>query len=510
MLVRQDQQRDSKRSRNGLSRIDLLSSVPAVSVPVVRQLAGAEWVQGGDVHLVSRDAPDGRVYCRLAAATEAEVGRAAETAQLAFQRWRRAPSLARSRALVRVSEALVARTGEIANDIVRETGKPVAQAEGEVARAADVLFHYAAIAANESGRALTRYTPRATGLELFEPIGPAAVLTSWNMPIQLLAIKAGAALAAGCTVVIKSALQAPLAAVHFVKAILEAGIEPGCAQLVHGDASVAIALLRRSEIRIVSITGRDASGEGVMRLAANDLKPLVLELGGKSANIVFPDADLDRAAAGAVAGIARNQGAACTAGSRILAHSDIFTELRARICDRLRELVVGDPYERVTEMGALRSRDAYDLMRKTLNGALERGGCVYGGESISVPGRSGAYVRPALIEGLSPNDRINRSELFVPVATITPFRHEEEAIALANDSRYGLAAGVWSSDSQLLQRMWESLDVGVVFVNSYHRVDGLPYRTAGRKRSGFGSEVGIDGVQEFLVPKSVQLGSQLT
>jgi acyl-CoA reductase-like NAD-dependent aldehyde dehydrogenase len=477
---------------------------PVVPVPVVRQLAGADWAQGGDIHMVSRDAPDGNIYCRLAGATEEEVGRAAEMAQLEFQRWRRAPSLARSRALVRVSEALVARSREIADDIVRETGKPVAQAEGEVARAADVLFHYAAIAANESDRAVTRYSHRATGLELFEPIGPAAILTSWNMPIQLLAIKAGAALAAGCAVVIKSALQAPLSSVHFVNAILEAGLEPGCTQLVHGDAGVAIALVRRPEIRIVSVTGRDASGEAVMRLAADDLKPLVLELGGKSANIVFPDADLDRAAAGAVAGIARNQGAACTAGSRILAHRDIFPELRDRICHRMRKLVVGDPFNRVTEMGALRSREAYEVMRKTLAGAPERGGCVYGGERVVVPGRSGIYVRPALIEGLSPNDWLNRSELFVPVATITPFRDEQEAIALANDSQYGLAAGVWSNDSNLQQRMWESLDVGVVFVNSYHRVDGLPYGTAGRKRSGFGS--GVDGAQEFLVPKSVQIG----
>jgi aldehyde dehydrogenase (NAD+) len=506
MLVKDDPQRDAKPAQNGWSRVDLAASAPAIPVPVVRQLAGTEWAQGSDVHLISRDAPDGSIYCRVAAATEEEVGRAAQTAQLAFQRWRRASSLVRSRALVRVSEALVARSREIADDIVRETGKPVAQAEGEVARAADALFHYAAIAANESDRALTRYTHRATGLLLFEPIGPAAILTSWNMPIQLLAIKAGAALAAGCTVVIKSSLQAPLCSVHFVNAILEAGLEPGCAQLVHGDAAVASALVRRPEIRIVSLTGRDASGEAVMRLAANDLKPLVLELGGKSANIVFADADLDRAAAGAVAGIARNQGAACTAGSRILAHRDIYPELRDRVCDRLRKLVVGDPYDLLTEMGALRSRETYDVMHRALDGALERGGCVYAGEPVVVPGRGGIYVRPALIEGLLPNDWVNRTELFAPVATIMPFCHEEEAVMLANDSHYGLAAGVWASDRQLLQRMWQSLDAGVVFVNSYHRVDGLPFGTAGRKRSGFGSEVGVDGVQEFLVPKSVQIG----
>jgi acyl-CoA reductase-like NAD-dependent aldehyde dehydrogenase len=506
MLVKHEPERVKKTSHNGWSQADPVASAPAVPVPVVNQLAGSEWAQGSDMHLISRDAPDGSVYCRVAATTEEEVGRAAQMAQLAFQRWRRAPSLERSRALVRVSEALVARSREIADDIVRETGKPGAQAEGEVARAADALFHYAAIAANESDRGLTRYTHRATGLLLSEPIGPAAILTSWNMPIQLLAIKAGAALAAGCTVVIKSALQAPLSSVHFVNAILEGGLEPGCAQLVHGDASVAIALLRRPEIRIVSVTGRDATGEAVMRLAADDLKPLVLELGGKSVNIVFPDADLDRAAAGAVAGIARNQGAACTAGSRIVAHRDIFPELRARICNRLRKLVVGDPYDRRTEMGALRSRETYDLMRQTLDGAQERGGCVYAGEPVVVPGRGGAYVRPALIEGLSPNDWINRTELFAPVATITPFCHEEEAIMLANDSQYGLAAGVWSSDPDRLQRMWQNLDVGVVYVNSYHRVDGLPFGTAGRKRSGFGSEAGVDGVQEFLVPKSVQIG----
>jgi acyl-CoA reductase-like NAD-dependent aldehyde dehydrogenase len=505
MLVKQDLQRDTEPSQNDWAHADLVAPETAIPLPIVRQLAGPEWARGSDAHLISTDAPDGIAYCQVAATSDEEVGRAAQMAELAFQRWRRTTSLARSRALVRVSEALVARTREIADDVVRETGKPVSQAESEVTRAADVLFHYAAIAANENDRALTRYTHRATGLVLFEPVGPAAILTSWNMPIQLLAIKAGAALAAGCTVVIKSALQAPLASVHFVNAILEGGLEPGCAQLVHGESSVAIALLRRPEIRIVSVTGRDATGEAVMRLAANDLKPVVLELGGKSANIVFPDADLDRAAAGAVAGIARNQGAACTAGSRILAHREILPELRARIRNRLRKLVVGDPYDRLTEVGALRSRETYDGMRMTLDGAQERGGWVYGGERVAVSGRDGAYVRPALIEGLPPDDPINRTELFAPVATITPFCHEDEAIKLANDSRYGLAAGVWSSDRHLLQRMWENLDVGVVYVNSYHRVDGLPFGTAGRKRSGFGSEVGIDGVQEFLVPKSVQI-----
>lgn len=483
-----------------------IGSVAGIHLPVVSQLAGERWVHGGGMPLTATDAPDGSVYCRLTAATGDEVARAAETAQDAFARWRRTGSLARSRAVARVSEVLAARSPEIAADIVRETGKPIAQAESEVARAADVLFHYAAIAANEQDRALTRFSDRATGLVLSEPIGPVAILTSWNMPIQLLAIKAGAALAAGCTVVIKSALQAPLASVHFVRAVLEAGLEPGCIQLIHGDAAVSIALVRQPQIRMVSVTGRDASGEAVMRLAASDLKPLVLELGGKSANIVFADADLDRAAAGVVAGIARNQGAACTAGSRVLIHRDIFRELRSRIYDRLSELVVGDPYNRSTEMGALRSRETFEVMRNALDEAVERGGRIYGGEPVAIPGRSGVYVRPAFIEGLSADDPINRSELFAPVATIMPFSHEEEAVAISNDSQYGLAAGVWASDTRLLQRMWERLDVGVVFVNSYHRVDGLPFGTAGRKRSGFGSEVGIDGVREFLVTKSVQIG----
>ena len=451
------------------------------------------------------DAPDHQEYARAPRAggdaVEAAVmaaGRALETA------WRGSTAAQRARVLNGAAEALRAHRAAIANDVVLESGKPIGQAESEVERAASALEVFAATAHAVTGTVVDRSSVRAWGFELREPVGVVGVIGTWNLPIQLGALKVGAALAAGCTVVVKPSPLAPLAALHLVRALHEAGLPRGAASVVQGEEATAQALIGADGVNAISFTGRDSTGREVMALAARGPKKVILELGGKSANVVFADADLDAAARGIVAGIARNQGATCTAGSRILVDRRVAGDVLERVTALVRELRVGDPFERATEVGAIRTQALGDLLRQELREAEDRGGAVVcGGEDVDVPGREGTYIRPAVVAGLKPGDRLAVQELFGPIGVVFEFDSFDEALALANASRYGLAAGIWSRDLATIRRAWSRLDVGTVYVNSYHRIDGLPLTSGGRKASGFGLEGGLRGVEELLTTKSV-------
>lgn len=471
----------------------------------VSQLVAGEWQPTPTGCDVVYDAPDAAPLCSVSQSSPFDLERAAKASTEAFRGWRGTTSTTRSRLLTRASELLAARADEIALELVLQTGKPIAQAEGEIARAVESLEHYAAVAATESAQAIDRHSSRALVLELSEPVGPAGIISSWNMPVQLLCQKAGAALAAGCTIVVVSHPRAPLAALRFAEVLYEAGFPSGVVQLLHGGAELSAALATHRLIRIVSVTGSEETGRAVLREVADQMKRVVLELGGKSANVVFADADLSKAADGIVAGFTRNQGAACTAGSRVLVHKSVIDEVRQAIYNRLDALIVGDPFNRKTAVGALRDEFAAARMQRILQSATEAGAYVYGGTKLSVCGRRGSYVRPALIEGAPADHEVHRRELFLPIATLSSFSDEEDAVRQANDTDYGLAAGLWSGDFARCRRVWEQLDAGVIYVNGYHRIDGIPYATEGRGLSGFGAECGAAGVAAFLIPKSVQL-----
>ncbi|MGN6558626.1 MAG: aldehyde dehydrogenase family protein [Solirubrobacterales bacterium] len=316
----------------------------------------------------------------------------------------------------------------------------------------------------------------------------------------------GAALAAGCPVVIKTSPLAPQAPGYLGSALEGAGLPAGCASILHGGAAAAARLVSHPLVDAVSFTGHDRAGREVMRQAAAGPKKVLLELGGKSANIVFADAPLERAVAGVTAGIVRNQGATCTAGTRILVERPLYESFTERLCEALASVRVGDPFGAEAEIGAIRHRDLYERIQAALEQACACGGALLaGGREIEVAGRSGHYLQPTLVGGVGNDDPLCRDELFGPIAAVIPFEGTEAAIELANESSYGLAAGVWSADVERLEYVWRRLDVGTVYINSYHRIDGIPLASAGRKRSGFGAEGGKRGMEELMATKSVHM-----
>jgi betaine-aldehyde dehydrogenase len=467
-------------------------------------VVGGEHRPGSDC-LTIADAPDAAPAFAVPTATNADIEEGVEDARRAFDTWRRTPSPERAAVLRRGADELLAASDELVPLIVRETGKPIRQARGEVRRAAQALGDVAAHVADDSGRALLDYSQMVWGLELREPRGPSVILNTWNLPVQIAAVKAGAALGAGCSAIIKPSPLAPCAVSYLQAALARAGLPPGCLSILQGGSTTAEALICHPSIRVVSLTGQDTTGRKVMRLAAKGLKKVVLELGGKSANLVFADASIDEAAAGIVAGFVRNQGATCTAATRAFVEDEVFDEVASRVREALRGVLVGDPYSEASDVGAIRHRELYERLQNALAGAAARGGEVVGGERLAVPGRSGHYMEPALVFGLSGQDSLAQDELFGPILSISSFSGVQEAVSLANSTRYGLAAGVWSRDLGTLEHVWRELDVGTVYVNSYHRIDGIPLASEGRGASGFGVENGRAGIEEFQCTKSVHL-----
>jgi aldehyde dehydrogenase (NAD+) len=449
------------------------------------------------------DAPDAAPFYLCPADEPERVDDAVRAAVGGLTVWRRSVLPERVGLLHRAADILDARADELAPILCRETGKPLIEARREVGSAARVLRSYAQHASGAVSRVQNSQSRHAWGIELSEPIGVAALITTWNLPLQLAAMKVGAALAAGCAIVVKPSPLAALSIHALVDCLRQAGLPPPVASIVHGGRTTASRLAAHREVAVVSLTGSSAAGRDVMRAAASGPRRCVMELGGKSANIVFEDADLDAAVPGLLAGFVRNQGAVCTAGSRIIVHESVEREVRHRLVAALERLTVGDPYTEV-DLGAIRSHSHREFIRREVDEAIAAGATlVTGGDEVSVPGRGGAYLRPMLLSNVKPRDPIWRTELFGPVAVMATFSDDDEAVALADDSDYGLAAGLWSADHRRLERIWRALDVGTVYVNSYHRIDGIPLAAGGRRSSGFGCEGGPAGIAEFLATKSI-------
>ncbi len=449
------------------------------------------------------DAPDGKPLYRCPAADGAVIGEAVEAARAGFRRWRSSLISDRVAVLSSAAGTLERDLAVLAELVTAETGKPLAQAEAEIRGAARILRGYAHEVTAAPSRVLRNHSARVWGIELAEPAGVAALVTTWNLPLQLAAMKAGAAVAAGCSFVVKPSPLAAASICALVSALRDGGYPSQAASIVHGGRETALLLAACPGVDIVSVTGSTPAGRDIMRAAAAGPRRCVLELGGKSANIVLEDADLDAAIPGLVHGFVRNQGAVCTAGSRMLVHESIYDRVIERVKSALAEVTVGDPHQPV-DLGAIRTHSHRDFLRREIGQATAAGaGVVCGGEDVEVAGRSGAYLRPMLLANVKPAERLWNTELFGPVATITPFADDAGAIELAEACDYGLAAGVWSADSARAERVWRNLSVGTVYINSYHRIDGLPLAAGGRGASGFGSEGGARGIAEFLTTKSV-------
>jgi aldehyde dehydrogenase (NAD+) len=416
-----------------------------------------------------------------------DVDAAVRAARAAFEPWSRRPAAERAKLLYRVARHLQERSREFAVLETMDGGKPIKESRDvDIPLAAAHFFYYAGWADK---------LDYAFAGRMARPLGVAAQVIPWNFPLLMAAWKIAPALATGNTVVLKPAETTPLTALLLADVLAEADIPPGVVNIVTGGPATGAALVSHPDVDKVAFTGSTEVGKEIRRAVAGTGKALTLELGGKAANIVFDDAALDQAVEGVVNGIYFNQGHVCCAGSRLLVQEPVVEQVLDRLKARLATLRVGDPLDKNTDVGAINSRAQLDKITELVAAGAEEGGEVYQ-PACALPER-GYWFRPTVITGVTQSHRVAREEIFGPVLSVLTFRTAEEAVAKANNTRYGLSAGVWTEKGSKILWMSSRLKAGVVWANTYNRFDpASPF--GGYKESGFGREGGVHGLVPYV------------
>ncbi len=436
--------------------------------------------------------------------TAADADRAVAAARAAFRRgeWSRTSPGERAAVLDRLADLLEERADAFARAESRNTGKPLKFSSAfDVPLTIDNLRFFAAAARTLEGRAAGEYLPGYTSLVRREPLGVCASITPWNYPLNMAAWKIGPALAAGNCVVLKPAETTPVTTLMLRDLAREAGLPADVFQVVTGPGpEVGAALARHPDVALISVTGSTATGAAVMREAAATVKRVHLELGGKAPFVVFDDADLEAAAVGAVVGAFANSGQDCTAATRICVHADVRDACLERFVAKVRRLVVGGPFEADTDLGPLVSTAQRDRVDAIVQRALAGGArALTGGAPVDGPG---AFYPPTVLVDAAQDAEIVQEEVFGPVVCVLPFRTDDEAIALANDTRYGLAASAWTRDVFRAQRCAREIEAGAVWINEHLAIcSEMPH--GGVKGSGFGKDMSMYAVEEYTAIKHV-------
>jgi succinate-semialdehyde dehydrogenase/glutarate-semialdehyde dehydrogenase len=460
---------------------------------------GGAWRDSGDGATADVENPaTGEVLVSVADATPADGLAALTAAHEAQRQWATTPARARGEILRAAFELLTERREQFAALMTAEMGKPPAEARGEVAYGAEFFRWFAEEAVRAGGTWSTAPDGATRLLTMRQPVGPALLITPWNFPLAMGTRKIGAAVAAGCTMVVKPATQTPLTMLALADLLREAGLPAGVLNVVPTTrtAEVVEPLVRDPRTRKLSFTGSTPVGRLLMEQSAEQLLRLSLELGGNAPFLVFPDADLDAAVDGAMAAKMRNMGQACTAANRFLVHESVAAEFTARFADRMAALRVGE------DVGPLIDAGARSKVAALVDDAVRRGAKVLCGGSPA--GGAGYYYPPTVLTDVPAEAELNRQEIFGPVAPIATFTDEDEAVARANDTEYGLVAYVFTRDLSRAVRVSEALEAGMVGVNQ-----GVVSHPAapfgGVKASGFGREGGAEGIDEYLETKYVGL-----
>jgi aldehyde dehydrogenase (NAD+) len=468
-------------------------------------LIGGEFVNGVEGRTIEVfDPHDGSVLADVAEAGAPDVDRAGAAAGRAAGGWRATPAAERGRLLLRLADAIEAHAAELALLETRDTGHPLRDTTGlDVPRTAATFRYFGGMADKHQGtvvpveRGFLNYVTR-------EPLGVVGQIVPWNFPLMFTSWKMGPALAAGNTVVLKPAELTPMSALRVAELVTAVGFPPGVVNVVPGYGPTAgQRLVEHPDVAKVSFTGSTAVGRGVVAGSAGNLKQVHLELGGKGANIVFPDADLPAAVGGTAFGIFHNQGQACIAASRLIVHHDVADEFLDRLIALARSIRLGDPKDPATEMGPLTSPGHRDRVLSYIKVAVDDGGEVLtGGRPPTAPELSrGCYVEPTIVRA-EPSHRVAREEVFGPFMTVHRFATEEEALAIANGVDYGLGGGLWTRDLSRAHRIAGALRAGMVWVNAYKRVNpGSPFGGVGA--SGYGREMGFEAMREYTEARSV-------
>ena len=447
---------------------------------------------------------DGSLITRVARAGSADVDRAVAAASAVFPAWSRLAAAARGRILLRLADLIEAHADELARLESLDTGHPIRDSRNlDVARTAATFRYFGGMADKLQGDVIP-VEPGFLNYVLREPLGVVGAIVPWNFPLMFCSWKMGPALSAGNTVVLKPAELTPLSSLRIGELMAEAGIPAGVVNIVPGPGRTAGEhLARHPDVRKIAFTGSTAVGRTIVAASAGNLKRVQLELGGKGANIVFADADLDAAVNGSAFAIFHNQGQACIAGSRLILHESIADEFLRRFIELAESIRLGDQLDPATEMGPLTSAGHRDRVLSYIEVAKADGGEILtGGTAPTDPALArGFYLRPTVVR-VDPSSRVCREEVFGPFVSVTTFRSDEEAIAIANDVDYGLGGGLWTRDLSRAHSVAARIRAGMVWVNSYKRVNpGSPF--GGTGLSGYGREMGFEAMREYTEPKSV-------
>jgi aldehyde dehydrogenase (NAD+) len=447
----------------------------------------------------------GEVWASIARGNAADVERAVAAATRALPVWNALKPADRGRLLLRVADLIDHDAEALAAAEVRDNGKLYTEMLPQVRMAADWYRYYAGLADKIEGSVIPVGKANMFTFTRHEPLGVVALITPWNSPLLLLSHKLATALAAGNAVIVKPSEFASASTLEFAELFALAGIPPGIVNVVTGFGGEAgAALVAHPKIAKVAFTGSESGGRKINEAAAREFKHVALEMGGKSPNIVFDDADLDAAVVGAIAGIFAAGGQTCIAGSRLLLQRTIHDRFVDRLVEMAGSACIGDPMLTSTHVGPIATQPQYEKVLQYIDIARREGArCVLGGGPYTGPGaRGGRFIAPTIFTGVNNQMRIAREEVFGPVLSVIAFDAEEEAFQIANDTPYGLAAGVWTSDIGRALRASERLQAGTVWVNTY-RIGGASTPFGGYKHSGIGREGGVEAIKEWVHTKTV-------
>jgi aldehyde dehydrogenase (NAD+) len=471
-------------------------------------LIDGEWVEGAKKFDTINPAT-GEVLTQISAASSADIDRAVDAARRALEDrngpWRKLSASERGRLIWKLADLLEKNIDEFAELETLDNGKPIFESRYvDMPMVIDVLRYYAGLATKIHGETVNTLETAFT-YTLREPVGVVGLIVPWNFPLLLASWKVGPALACGNTIVWKPASQTSLTTLRFGKLAVEAGVPAGVINIVTGPGEVGRTMVKHPGIDKIAFTGSTAVGQEIMRSAADTVKRITLELGGKSPNIVFADSDIDNAVKGAITGIFYGKGEVCNAGSRLFLESKVKDEFTEKLVARASKMRPADPLDPKTRLGAIVSQDQMQTVLGYIEAGKKDGAkLVAGGARVTVDGGKGFFIEPTIFGDVKNDMTIAREEIFGPVLSVLTFDDIDEVVAQANDNPYGLAAAVWTRDVKKAHSVSRRLKAGTVWINTYGLMDAsLPF--GGYKSSGFGRELGAHAIEHYTELKTVWL-----